>query len=360
MNRLLTMINADRIVICQTYLSSETDYQWRMYDIANYLLLRGNYTYICYFAGKPFEYYPEFDIDLGAPLNSAGTSINNLLSSNLYIRSFEKGKVIVNSNDTTSYNYSIPTDATYTRAVLNGGGTIADNGTINGSVTYQSVSGTVSIPPHTAMIILKNGTAPTPTPTSTPSPTAEPVPVTVTLNASADAQIKYNANNGGADTELQIYVSGYPERRVVTKFDLSSIPAGKTITQATLRLNCYAVYNTVTGEVHRSTKQWVEGTGNYNYSATNGVTWTKYNSSSNWTTAGGDYDTTVSGTATISTTGWKEWTITGLVQSWYNGTYTNNGLELVQPFNNYYAYAMFRSREYSDSSLRPQLVITYQ
>jgi hypothetical protein len=243
------------------------------------------------------------------------------------------------------------------------------SGTSNGNRIVLTATGSATPTPTPAATPTATPT-PTPTatptatpattPTATPSPTPETGFVTVTLNASADAQIKYNADNGGADTELQIYVSGSPERRVVTKFDLSSIPAGKTITQATLRLNCYAVYNTVTGEVHRSTKQWIEGTGNYNYSATDGVTWTRYDSSSNWTTAGGDYDTTVSGTATISTTGWQEWTITDLVQSWYNGTYTNNGLELVQPSNNYYAYALFRSREYSDSSLRPQLVVTYQ
>jgi hypothetical protein len=156
MNNLLKLIGLDKIVICQTYLSSGTDYQWRLYNLANYLLLKGKYTYISYFASKPFEYYPEYDINLGSPTNSAtSNSIDTLKSGNFYIRNFTYGKVIVNSSDNTAYTYTIPSGS-WKKASVTGGGTIDANGAINGSISYTAVSGRIKVAAKSALIIVNN------------------------------------------------------------------------------------------------------------------------------------------------------------------------------------------------------------
>ncbi|MFA5071515.1 MAG: DNRLRE domain-containing protein [Candidatus Pacearchaeota archaeon] len=55
--------------------------------------------------------------------------------------------------------------------------------------------------------------------------------------------------------------------------------------------------------------------------------------------------------------GWYEWETTSLVKEWINGI-PNNGLSLYAIWNT--SNAKFKSSEYSDSSKRPRLIISYQ
>jgi len=59
---------AGKIVIEQNYLSGTSDVQRRLYYLANYLLVKGKRTYLFYFADSTLEWYPEWEIDLGAPV----------------------------------------------------------------------------------------------------------------------------------------------------------------------------------------------------------------------------------------------------------------------------------------------------
>ena len=54
-----------------------------------------------------------------------------------------------------------------------------------------------------------------------------------------------------------------------------------------------------------------------------------------------------------------EWDITSLVKSWFNGQITNNGLAL-STIDNPDGIARFNSREHSDASKRPMLIVTYR
>ncbi len=73
MNQLLGLAAKHKIVIAQNYLGASTDVATRLYYLANYLLMRGDRSYLDYFASGPLEWYPEWDVDLGAPLTTAAT-----------------------------------------------------------------------------------------------------------------------------------------------------------------------------------------------------------------------------------------------------------------------------------------------
>ena len=163
---------------------------------------------------------------------------------------------------------------------------------------------------------------------------------TETLTASADAYVKSNAgdSNYGSDTELFAanQVNGADEITYI-KFDLSGISSGSVIVSAKLKL-----WITSGGScqicVYRVTSDWSENSVTYN---------TRPSASSESETC-----VSVGGLNT-----WAEFDITDLVQAWVNGTYDNYGVKIFPSESGKYAH--FASREYSDSSKRPQLVIEY-
>lgn len=135
-------------------------------------------------------------------------------------------------------------------------------------------------------------------------------------------------NQGGSSSIIISSISNG-----VIQFDLSAIPAGATIASATLTLmrnggTIDPSGNTV--EVMALTQSWVEGNQSTTAQAcVSGVNWDSQDCSTglNWTTPGGTTNGTVYGSAPI-TTGTNNVIITSLVQAWYNGTLTNNGLLL--------------------------------
>ncbi len=137
----------------QSYLPKETDDQARLYWLGTYLLLRGHYTYITYFAHLPMEYFPEFGIHVGTPLKTARHSINDLRQGSLYIRPFTRGIVVVNSAAHKTAHYHVPPG--YSRAIVRGGGNIGLNGKVDGRVLYVPVSGSVLLKPESALILVK-------------------------------------------------------------------------------------------------------------------------------------------------------------------------------------------------------------
>jgi len=152
-NQALKLINADKIIMFQSYLPKQTAYQQRLYWLGTYLLLRGHYTYITYFADVPMEYFPEFGISVGRPLKTARHNINELRQGEVYVRPFSKGLVVVNSASHRMAHYRVPPG--YSKAVVRDGGTINRMGKINGHVIYVPVQGIVSLRPESALIMVK-------------------------------------------------------------------------------------------------------------------------------------------------------------------------------------------------------------
>ncbi|MBI3914903.1 MAG: DNRLRE domain-containing protein [Chloroflexi bacterium] len=211
-----------------------------------------------------------------------------------------------------------------------------------------------------------------PRPTRSPSPTLAATPLagstTVTFPAVADALIDVNRSpnaNFGALDYLELYQYDKSDRRhFLVRFDTGSLPPNAQIQSAQLQMHSFdADYDSGTQDalVHRVTRAWVEGSGKYfGVDGRNlGTTWYQAAPNVLWTNPGGDYDTTIIDriTLTANPNKWFSWNVTTSVKFWLsNGQ--NYGL-LVRPVNGDWLNHKFYSRESSDASLRPRLVVTY-
>jgi hypothetical protein len=98
------------------------------------------------------------------------------------------------------------------------------------------------------------------------------------------------------------------------QFNLSSIPAGATISKASLRIYVDAISGTGTLDVFPVTASWNENKATYNTRPSQGNT-----------------SAIVGGAIPITSANWNQFLlidVTPLVQSWLNGTTTNNGIAL--------------------------------
>ena len=60
-----------------------------------------------YFSAGPLEWYPEWDVDLGAPTTAPTTDVASLLSGGVYRRDFQKGSVLVNPSSARPINSAL-------------------------------------------------------------------------------------------------------------------------------------------------------------------------------------------------------------------------------------------------------------
>lgn len=148
-NELLMLSRAGKIMILQNYLSSVDDVSRRMYYLANYLLVRGSRTYLDYFASSPLEWYPEWDLDLGAAQAGPVANVDALASGGVYRRDFDKGVVLVNPTDTPA---DVPLGATMHRIVPSGGGAISPSGQPSGSLARTDMA-QISVSARSAEIV---------------------------------------------------------------------------------------------------------------------------------------------------------------------------------------------------------------
>ena len=148
-NELLKLSAADKILILQNYLSNSTDIATRLYYLGNYLLVKGHHTYLDYFAAGPLEWYPEWEVKLGAPKSTA-TDVSALLSGGVYRRDFAQGSVLVNPSAST---VAVDLGGTHQRVVPSGGGAVDASGATTGSLAMQPVT-SLNVAATSAEIIL--------------------------------------------------------------------------------------------------------------------------------------------------------------------------------------------------------------
>jgi hypothetical protein len=149
-NQMLALVGKNKIVVLQNYLGSESDLGKRRYLLANYLLLKGSRTYLFYFAKNTLEWYPEWEIDLGAAQTTAAT-VDDLLVNGIYRRDFANGLVLVNP---TSHSIAVDLGATFKRVEPSGGGAIPGSGAKPGRIVTTNVT-SIDIPPKAAEIMLR-------------------------------------------------------------------------------------------------------------------------------------------------------------------------------------------------------------
>ena len=169
-----------------------------------------------------------------------------------------------------------------------------------------------------------------------------------------DAYFRSDAptSNYGSDATIRAY--GSTARNGVLSFSgFANVPAGATINDIT-----QYIYNTsgITSSIfsfRRVLLNWVEAQ----------ITWNIYSTGNNWNTAGGlgddtDRSSTVSGTVTVTTTGWysnsdAQW-ITDH-QNFLDGTWNNYGYHIQ---NGTTTFGLFASSEGTDGQ-RPYIEIDY-
>ena len=161
-------------------------------------------------------------------------------------------------------------------------------------------------------------------------------------------------SNFGTATTLKTKFDATKYKYGLLRFNLSSVPASAVVTSAALDLTVTSAQSSSAATVHRLLTPWTEGT-----NATTGAQWNDPNgtgTAGTWAAGAfgsGDYDATSLGTVTGTSTGTKTVTVTSLVQGWYDGSYTNNGLVLLASAKN--RDVQWASSENATATSRPTL-----
>lgn len=162
-------------------------------------------------------------------------------------------------------------------------------------------------------------------------------------------------------------------RRALLSFDLSSIPAGSTIVNASLTLH---MSRTVTSsepvELHVCLASWGEGASNSSTGGGGGgapaslgdATWTQrsFGNSLLWLTAGGDFRSQASAVAGVAGVNFYSWGgagVVGDVQAWVNNSVTNFGWFVTGNEGSPQTAKRFDSREATNPSFAPVLEVEY-
>src|SRR6266851_2881859 len=164
-------------------------------------------------------------------------------------------------------------------------------------------------------------------------------------------------------------------RRGAIKFDFSAVPAGSTITGATLTLNLSKTRNGAQSiALHRALLNWGEGTskaglgggggeGAGAQATTGDVTWFyTFFSTQRWTTPGGDFVATASASTSVNRVGSYQWTGAGLtadVQQWLNSPATNFGWIVTGNENSGGTSKEFDTKENTTATARPALTVDF-
>ncbi len=151
LNRVLPLIRAGKIIIGQTY-PAETDVNERLFVLGSYLLIKGAHTYINLDIALEPEWFPEYTMDLGSPIDPLPADISTDFHPvwQVYVRHYAKGLVMVNPSGTA---HNIDLGGTYYRVNPSGGGLVPEDGSAPGALSYSAVA-SINLGPHQAAIVL--------------------------------------------------------------------------------------------------------------------------------------------------------------------------------------------------------------
>ncbi len=157
---------------------------------------------------------------------------------------------------------------------------------------------------------------------------------------------------------VNIYRSDIGEMRMLTQFDLSSVPQGVTVTSATFSValqsfNMPTGYTSVEASIYKLTQSWIASQATWNNAAANRTS---------WTTPGGSFSQRpVTSTLFTSNDTNKliSWNITSLVQSWLDNPDTNYGMIMKADYSQTQSAGYFGTME-AELVYRPFLNIQYE
>jgi len=172
-------------------------------------------------------------------------------------------------------------------------------------------------------------------------------------------------NYGSAVSVRLEYSSGQETASGLVRFDLTKLPAGASISAATLSLNTTSHDNAtdpaMTIRAYKLNRAWNVSQVTWNVAAT-GLPW----SAGGANNAPDDRAGAAAATAiTVGTSGWVDWDITALVQQWYADPGRNYGV-LLRPEGTggpigkaSYSFVSSDATGVTVAPLRPKLTITY-
>jgi poly(3-hydroxybutyrate) depolymerase len=157
MNRALDLARSNKIVICQSY-PGAGDATERMFATGSYLLVKGTATYLNLLStdAVALEYYPEYTLDLGAPVGGLPADMDACWEAawGVFRRDYTNGIVLVNPGDSA---VAIPNlGRTWWRALTSGGGPVNAAGSYGGTVIRAAVTN-LTLPAHSAAVLFTSG-----------------------------------------------------------------------------------------------------------------------------------------------------------------------------------------------------------
>lgn len=194
---------------------------------------------------------------------------------------------------------------------------------------------------------------------------------TVTLTPSKDNSIyQENANSSGLGQLYAGLTCTNNRRRALLQFDLSSIPAGATITSATLTLNCNSSGETTNSlyTLHALTTAFGEGISLPSGAGGTGATaiapdatWANaMTPTPAWTTPGGDFVPTVVSSVSMTPSGDQTFptsaNFVSLLQAWLTNPASNFGVIVIGSETTACSARRFGSK---DAGIAPTLVVSY-
>lgn len=154
MDRVLGAVARGQTILAQSYALGDEE---RMFGLGSYLLVKGDRTYLTFEGGDEPEWWPEYDVPIDAPGETA-TSVGDLDrdGDGIYTRRYENGMVLVNPTspwDGTGVTRTVQLGGAFALVRTSGGGALPPSGVPEGSLTFETVT-SVTLPPATAAVVL--------------------------------------------------------------------------------------------------------------------------------------------------------------------------------------------------------------
>jgi hypothetical protein len=214
MNRVLGLVRRGKAVLCQPITSDEWNIGERLYNLASYLLIKGNATfYNLVFGENSFGrlvWFPECGISLGPYVQDAPADISSLYDapSGCYLRRYKNGLVYVNP---TWEGRSVALDKEYftpDSAAMAGNAAVdvAEDGSGPGPLAYRRVSGSVPVPAKGGLLLVTDiADASEQHSALPPAPELEAYPQP--CSRSVTLRFRVPEQSGGSSGDITLYTS---------------------------------------------------------------------------------------------------------------------------------------------------------
>ena len=149
-----------KILIAQFY---GVDSVERLRRTAMYMLIKNENSFLNIMNANGVEWYPEYEIDLGdqSPLPKSLDALRVVGQDwhSVWARDYARGKVFCNTSD-AAIQVDVPSIGKWSQIITGGGGKVNDDGLVQRQqISYVPVSGKITIPASSGVILKRQDTA---------------------------------------------------------------------------------------------------------------------------------------------------------------------------------------------------------